>query len=355
MRRSVFDRRFEEGKRMRVAVKLLSLGAGLGLFAATAFAQVNTVVLTVGPGGQYQQISAAVAAADADTNLGNYYDIQIMPGTYTNDFPYVTRPMTIEVDPAYAGRPVVLKATVALPNEKGIILTVASLTVNGLTFTGAQIANSLGGNGAGIRDQNTAPGATLMVLNSTFTGNQEGILTGDDVSETITVMDSKFISNGNPNTSYFQHGLYVNHAGSLTVSNSLFCGQLIGHDIKSRAQVTIVDANQLYDGAANAALGCNAGSSSLAIDVPNGGAAAISGNQIIQGAASQNYKMIDYGEEGLAYSNNILLVSGNGFTSSGTPSATAIYDPDCVAAQLSKNTFSGITTIVNPANCAVYQ
>jgi hypothetical protein len=58
------------------------------------------------------------------------------------------------------------------------------------------------------------------------------------------------------------------NAGSLTVSNSLFCGQLIGHDIKSRAQVTVVSGNQLYDGAANAALGCNAASSSLAIDVP---------------------------------------------------------------------------------------
>jgi hypothetical protein len=315
----------------------------------------NTIVLKVGPGGQYQTISKAVAAADADTDLGNYYDLQIMPATYTNDFPYVTRPMTIEVDPNYAGSPVVLEATVPLPNEKGIILTVASLTVNGLTFTGAQIDNSLGGNGAGIRDQNTGPGATLMILNSTFTGNQEGILTGDDADETISVTNSNFTNNGNPNINYFQHGLYVNGGTSLTVSNSLFCGQLIGHDIKSRAQATIVSGNQLYDGAANPALGCDAGSSSLAIDVPNGGMVSISGNQIIQGATSQNYKMVDYGEEGLAYGNNSLAVSGNSFTSSGTPSATAIYDPYCVTAQLSNNTFIGITTIVDPAGCAVFQ
>ena len=110
----------------------------------------------------------------------------------------------------------------------------------------------------------------------------------------------------------------MNEAGSLTVSNSLFCGQLIGHDVKSRAAVTMIANNQLYDGAANPALGCRTGTSSLAIDVANGGAATISGNQIIQGAASQNYKMVDYGEEGLIYSNNNLLVSGNSFTSSGT-------------------------------------
>ena len=114
----------------------------------------------------------------------------------------------------------------------------------------------------------------------------------------ITVINSQFSNNGNPNINYFQHGLYVNYAYSLTVSNSVFCGQLIGHDIKSRAQITMIENNQLYDGAADSAAGCRAGSTSLAIDLPNGGAATVSGNQIIQGATTQNYKMIDYGEEG---------------------------------------------------------
>ena len=86
--------------------------------------------------------------------------------------------MTIEVDPLYAGKRATLKATENLPNEKGIILTTASLTVNGLDFTGAKISDALGGNGAGIRDQNSGPAASLVVQNSTFTGNQEGILTG---------------------------------------------------------------------------------------------------------------------------------------------------------------------------------
>jgi hypothetical protein len=47
------------------------------------------------------------------------------------------------------------------------------------------------------------------------------------------------------------------------------------------------------------------------------------------------------------------VVSGNAFVSMGTPSATAVYDPNCVLAQLSNNTFTGITTVLNPANCAV--
>jgi hypothetical protein len=340
---------------MRIRAALILAGALFIAFAATRVAVAGTIILSVGSGGQYRTISTAVAAANKDANPGNYYDICIYPGTYTNDFLYVARPMTIEVEPRYFGRPVVLRSTVPLPNQKGIILSVASLTINGLTLTGAQIANSLGGNGAGIRDQNTGPGATLMVLNSTFIGNQEGILTGNDASETITVMNSKFINNGNPNPSYFQHALYVNHAGALTVSNSLFCGQLIGHDVKSRAQATNVTRNQIYDGAPNATFGCNPGSSSFAIDMPNGGAATISGNQLVQGAASLNYKIVAYGEEGLAYGGNSLVASGNSFTSSGTPGpATAIADPPCVNAQLSNNTFNGVATIVSPPNCAVY-
>ena len=211
-----------------------------------------------------------------------------------------------------------------------------------------------GGNGAGIRDQNTGPGASLVVQNSTFVGNQEGILTGDDPDEVITVINSQFFNNGNPNINYFQHGLYVNYAYSLTVSNSVFCGQLIGHDIKSRAQITMIENNQLYDGAADSAVGCRAGSTSLAVDLPNGGNATVSGNQIIQGATTQNYKMIDYGEEGLLYSNNNFLVTGNSFTSIGTPNATAVYDPDCVPVQLQNNNFAGITTVVDPVACAIY-
>jgi hypothetical protein len=339
---------------MLLRTGLLLLWAGFGVVATSACA--GTITLTVGASGshQYRTISAAVAAANADTSVENYYDIQVAPGTYTNDFAVVTRPMTIEVDPRNAGKPVVLQATVPLPNQKGIILTFASLTVDGLTFTGASINNSLGGNGAGIRDQNADGPATLIVRNSTFIGNQEGILTGDDFGETITVISSKFLNNGNPDPNYFQHALYVNHAGSLTVTNSLFCGQLIGHNVKSRAMVTTVENNQIYDGQAYPAAACRAGSSSLAIDIPEGGVATISGNQIFQGPASPNYKMIDYGEEGLSFSSNSLLVSNNAFVNTA-PNSTGVYDPSCVTVQLIGNTFQGVATPVNPSACASYE
>lgn len=337
---------------MHVRLYLLSIGVACGICAMPAFA--GNIVIMVGPGGQYQTISAAVAAADADADPGNYYVVNVMPGTYTNDFPYVTRPMTIRVTPGYAGQKVVLQATENLPNEKGIILATASLTVNGLTFTGAKIANWVGGNGAGIRDEITGPGS-LIVRNSTFTHNQEGILDDGDPDETITIINSRFRNNGNTNPNYFQHGIYIGHSGSLTVSNSLFCGQLFGHDVKSRAAVTTVENNDLYVGEANAALGCNAGSGSFAVDVPNGGVATVSGNQIIQGDAAQNHNMVAYGEEGLTYGDNGMLVSDNSFLSTATFSATAVFDPNCVTVDLAGNSFQGVATIVNPPQCAASQ
>jgi hypothetical protein len=336
---------------MHHRASLLLLGAAFCTFITPADAA--DITLTVGP-GNYRTISAAVAAADADISSGNYYVINVEPGIYKDDFPEVTRPMTIQVNPAKAGRRVLLQATIPLPNQKGIILTFASLRVSGLTFMGANIANSSGGNGAGIRDQNTVSPATLTVENSVFIGNQEGILTGYDSGETITIINSQFKNNGNPDANYYQHALYVNNAGSLTVTNSLFCGQLIGHNIKSRALVTTITHNRIYDGQADPADGCGAGSSSFAIDIPEGGVATISGNQIVQGVASPNSKMVAYGEEGLSYSNNSLLVSENVFTN-GAPNSIGVYDPNCVPVQLVNNTLQGVATIVSPSSCALYQ
>jgi len=346
---------------MRSFVLLFGTAFSMSL---THAAVAGSVTLTVGPGKTYPTISAAVAVADADTSPTDFYIIEVEPGTYTNDFPLVTRPLEIEVDPTEIGRPVILNATVPLPNEKGIILNFSNLIVNGLTFQGAEISSALGGNGAGIRDQNTlsgggGPGAALpylIVLNSTFINNQTGMLTGDNYSQSITVTNSKFINNGNPDPTVFQHALYVNYAGSLTVTNSVFCGQLIGHDIKSRALQTNVSDNQLYDGQADAAVGCNAGSTSLAIDVPNGGIAAISGNLITQGQASQNSKMVDYGEEGLLYNTNSFIVSYNNFTNIGTLSAIGIFQElPCVPVQLTADDFTGVATPVYPPSCAVYE
>ena len=122
-------------------MKSCALLLAVSLLAAPALA--DDVVITVGPGGQFQRLTDAVVAANADPDPSDSYVINLALGTYLNDFPDpIIRPMTIQTDPAFAPARAVLKATVPLPNQKGILLTFASLTVHGLIFTGARIADS---------------------------------------------------------------------------------------------------------------------------------------------------------------------------------------------------------------------
>src|SRR6188472_810327 len=126
---------------------LSALALATGLFVTPADAALITLDVTPA-----STLRAAVARANLDINPLNSYDLRLAPGTYLNDFPAtIVRPMIIEGTAGAAST--TLKATVPLPNQKGILYTVSSLLVRGLTFTGAAISNALGGNGAGIRDQ----------------------------------------------------------------------------------------------------------------------------------------------------------------------------------------------------------
>jgi hypothetical protein len=308
-------------------------------------------------------VTDAVNAANADTNPSNYYTIDVSPGTYKDDTPTVMRPMTIINSNYSAGQKVVLQATKNVANKKGIIVTFASLTVDGLTLTGAKTLNGSGGNAAGIRDENQDNPGTLVVRNSIFVANQQGILTDGNPAETISITNSKFINNGNGTIhggSPFccQHGIYISIASSLSVTGSMFCGQLVGHDIKSRALLTNISNNVLFDAAVPSTNpdGCNAGSTSFAIDAPNGGDLTISGNTITQGPKTASSVMVAYGEEGLKYNSNSVSVSTNMFTSTGVSNSIGIYDPPCIPVSLAAdNTFAGVTTPVSPAQCAVTQ
>jgi hypothetical protein len=76
---------------------------------------------------------------------------------------------------------------------------------------------------------------------------------------------------------------------------------------------------------------------------------------ITQGAASQNSKMVDYGEEGLPYNANSFILLHNIFTNVGSLSAIGIYDPDCILAQLVGNAFTGVATPASPSGCATFE
>ena len=333
----------------RAAILATAFAAAELALAGPASAQVIT--LTVGPGGDFATLGAMAQAQVA----GNTYVVTIVPGTYTDDF------AVFQADTVLNGTGVTEIADTQPPNLKGLFTTTFSLTVNGMALIalpGFGIDSSLGGNAALIREQSN--GATQLNLNdAVIEGGQMGILTGSDSGTThleqVTITNTRFVNNGNPDPAAFGHALYVGDAASLTVVNSLFCGQLIGHDVKSRAAVTIVSGSTLFVGTNQGAdPACNIGSASLAIDTPNGGQVMINANQIFQGDANQNGSLIRFGEEGVVFIDNSLNVSNTTFTNFGVRSSIAIDElSTCITPVIGvdTDTFVNITVPVMPPTC----
>ncbi len=291
----------------------------------------EATVLNVGAGQTYGTIAEAVAAASAGDT------IDVHAGTYTNQSAIINVPLTIQ---GIGGMPV-FTATANIPNGKGFLVINASTTIGYIEFRNAQVAD---GNGAGIRYQ----AGNLTVVDSSFIGNQDGILATPTVKGTgsLFVINSVFQNNGvaSGSESGFDHALYATQLASVTVENSNFQGTLVGHDIKSRAANTIVTNNTLDDGVT--------GTTSYAIDIPNGGIATITGNTITQGPGTQNHRMIAYAAEGLIYTDNALEVRGNTFLNSLPFGAVGVANlATGVVAQVSCNAFNNLPMpVVGSAN-----
>jgi hypothetical protein len=340
------------------------------LFAAAIAVPCNAAsfTLAVGPSETYQTLGAAARAEVA----GNSYTINMDPGTYSDadEFAEFVAPTVLNA----VG--VTITTTTPPPNLKGVLTTTFPLTVNGLTFIatpdlgpnnlGSGISAADGGNSSAIREQsNTAN--TLIVNGVTIENFQEGILTGSDSGavylDQVTIINSQIINNGNPDPTVFQHGVYIGDAASLTVMNSLFCGQLLGHDLKSRAASSTVVSSTLFVGTNQGApTGCNIGSASNAINLPNGGAELIDKNKITVGDANQNGNLIDYGGEGYVFAADSLVVTKTKFTNVGSMPATGIFIfPDTVnniacpvTVSVSSDRFTGNLTPVIPTACSIH-
>ena len=262
-------------------------------FALVALAVVvpprgQAATLTVGAGEEYATIAAAVAASqDGDV-------LDVVAGTYTNDFAEIRTQITLT---AIGGR-VTMKATEDLPNEKGILITDTNIGITGFTFEGAHIPNSQGGNGAGIRYQ----GGSLTLTDCYFHNNQEGLLGNPDPTGAITITNSEFAHNGDtkgPNAGY-THNIYIGAIATADIESSYFHNANVGHEIKSRAAVTTINNTRIVDGPT--------GTATYSIDLPNGGVANITNDQIEQGPDSENGVIVAYGEEGSIIPGSLLSV-----------------------------------------------
>lgn len=264
-------------------------------------------VLTVSTGFTLSQAIAASAAGDV---------INVPAGVYVEDFPLITHSLTIQGVGGFAH----LMAPGNAPGNTRAILFVegfrgADLTVRNLEFSGATGPYN---NAAGILFE--YGNGDIVIENSWFHDNQNGVLIGGYPGTEVTIDRSEFGFNGLPPSNPFYgrtHNIYINDVDRVTITNSYFHDALGGHEIKSRARETIIANNRIQDGPTS--------DTSYSIDIPNAGIATITGNVIEKGASAVNRHVVHFGGEG-SYPTNSQLTLADNLIVNNRSSSTALFN-----------------------------
>jgi hypothetical protein len=246
----------------------------------------ETRVLQVGPGRPLVVPSlAAKIAKDGDA-------VEIDAGTYDGDVA-IWRQNNLTIR-GVGGR-AHLRAGGSHAEGKGIwVIKGRNTIIENLEFSGATVPE---GNGAGIRQE----GPGLTVRNSVFHHNENGILTSSNVMSDILIEDSEFAYNGAGDGQ--THNLYIGRIKSFTIRHSYIHHAKVGHNVKTRAAENFILYNRVMDE--------EFGTSSYAVDVPNGGISYLIGNVVQKGPQSENSTIVSYGAEGLKHLTNELYVVNN--------------------------------------------
>ena len=227
--------------------------------------------LTVGAGQQYSSISAAVAAASSGD------DIQVLAGTYTNDFPPNVNNLTIEG----VGGMVHIVATNPPDNDKAVFVTSGTVTLKNIEVSGVAVDDL---NGAAVKYQ----GGNLTLDNVYFHDNQEGLLAADDPNGSIAIKNSEFSNNGSDG---YSHNIYINNVGTTTVDNSYIHDVLgNGSEFRSRGANTTITNTRIVDGS-------NGNADNYTVDLPAGGNAVLQNDVFEKAAGASNPIMIHYSPE----------------------------------------------------------
>ena len=259
---------------------------------------VPSSILRVGPGRTYATIAAAANAASAGAV------IEVDAGTYPDDV-VVWRENRVTVR-GIGGRAHV-QGNRRIPFQSGSdrnngmglwVVRGTDIRVENIEFSNAMVDDQ---NGAGIRNQ----GTNLTICNSIFRDNENGILGG--AYGQLTIEYSQFMRNGSGDVGR-THNLYIDEGSSagdrLVFRHNYSHHASIGHLLKTRARENWILYNRIMDE--------NDGTSSYAIDAPNGGLTYIVGNLIQQGPNTDNAIVIAYGAEGLGSGRtNALYVINN--------------------------------------------
>lgn len=244
-------------------------------------------VLRVGSGRDFASLSRAIEfARNGDL-------IQVDAGTYLNEHSTINKKLTIEGVGGLAR----FVSTNGAPDGKATFTVNDSVTFENIEVTGEHVES---GNGSAIRHQ----GGDLVLRNVWLHDNQEGVLSTPFVAGTGSVLiENSEISNNAFGQGGQSHNLYIGHVANFTMRNSYSHGSSVGHEVKSRALVNIIENNRIQNN--------RFGTGSYNIDLPNGGMSIIRGNVIHQSSRTDNASIITFGVEGYHNPNSSLLIEDN--------------------------------------------
>ena len=182
--------------------------------------------------------------------------------------------------------------------KAALVLRGQAASVDGIIFQNMRVPDR---NGAGIRLEK----GDLAITRAIFRNSEQGILTADDPSGSITIERSTFSGLGRCDGGYScAHSIYIGGYGSLSVSNSRFERGNGGHYVKSRAgRISVTDS--AFDDTRGK-------ETNYMIDLPNGAVGQIARNVFVQGASKENYSaFITVAPEGRQRTSVGLSISGN--------------------------------------------
>lgn len=284
------------------------LAGGVALAALPRHASART--LLVGAGGEFGSLTQAVLSSKPGDR------IELAPGRYESTAVVVPHDIEIVAPRGLAE----LVAPKEIDNQKGILVLRGRVLVEGIRMIGAKVPDL---NGAGIRFE----GGNLRVRNCSFVEDQDGILATSDDRSTVEVSNCEFISCGAGDG--YSHGMYINRIASLKIESCLYRGTHIGHHVKSRARQTEIQRCLFDDGPG--------GTTSYAIDMPNGGAGDIHDNVMRKSEDASNRTFVNYGGEGKYHDDGSLRVAHN-ILRSDRHGAVALHNRLQITADFSDNT-----------------
>lgn len=277
--------------------------------------------LHVGPSAEYATPSAAAAVArDGDT-------IEIASGDYRGDVAVwnASRLRIIGAEP----RPHI-RAEGRNAQGKAIwVIRGDDTTIENVDMSGARVPDR---NGAAIR----AEGRNLYLRNVYLHDNENGLLSGADPASNITIEHCEFARNGGGDGQ--THNVYVGAIAKLTVRRSYLHHAVVGHNLKSRAAISILTDNRLADE--------SDGRASYEADFPNGGRVVLAFNIFQKGPSAENDALVSYGAEGLKGAGGEFVAKGNTFVSRRPAGARFIFlAPGTRNININGNIFAGPGTL----------